>query len=145
MTDMDNVGTMPDRGRRRDPQNGLTAGVVMITVGAIFLVEQAHLVDGWHFNRLWPLILIVTGLANLFGRRACNRGWGGLWLVLVGVMFLLHENRVLLLDQTWPLFIVAGGLAMLFGARRDRSRSESARPDVWGSGGSDSGSGGTHV
>ena len=128
MTDDMDLGDRSRRGRDRDRHSGLVGGLVLITIGAIFLVDQMGWAPGFRFHHLWPLILIVIGLANLFtGRR---RGWGGGWLVLVGTMFLLHENRVLVLGRTWPLFIVAAGLGLMFGGYRGRRRDDSGGPHV---------------
>jgi hypothetical protein len=41
--------------------------VLLITVGALFALEQAGVIA---FTRTWPLILIVIGLMKLFERLA---------------------------------------------------------------------------
>lgn len=125
-------------------------GVILIALGLIFLVDRMGWQWGWHlsFGRLWPVLLIVAGLGISLTHQDAEvtvvrdadgqprtevqprgrRKYGdGLMLVLVGVIMLLHMNRVLMLSQSWPLFVVAGGLSMIFGRgprRRRRSRWE---------------------
>lgn len=110
-------------GRER---SGVRTGLMLITIGLIFLADR----QGFGaFGRLWPLILIVAGLSKMlfpsdptvlragpFGdRRVCRESrFSGIGVVLVGVIFLLHQNDVLRLDQSWPLFIVAAGLGIIF-------------------------------
>ena len=48
-------------------QRGFVGPLMMILVGCIFLVNQ--FVPEIGFDKLWPLILIVGGVAALFGRR----------------------------------------------------------------------------
>lgn len=44
-------------------------GVILITIGVIFLVEKTGLLWWWRWNNLWPLLLVVIGLAILLRRR----------------------------------------------------------------------------
>jgi hypothetical protein len=109
---------------RRD-RNGIGTGVVLITVGLIFLAER----QGYgSFGNLWPLILIVSGLAKMLfpgdrsvqagvvmGRRNCQESrFSGLWLLVVGGIFLMSQNHILSIRESWPLFIVAAGLGIVF-------------------------------
>lgn len=107
-------------------RNGIGTGILLITIGLIFLADR----QGYGgFGNFWPLILIVMGASKLFfrddqsiragvvtGRRGCRREnrFSGLWLIMVGVIFLLHQNHIFRINQTWPLFIVAAGLGIVF-------------------------------
>jgi len=54
---------------------GLMGPVVLITIGALFLVGKLGL--GYSFNQLWPVLLIVIGLVKLFEfMRPRNNGNG---------------------------------------------------------------------
>jgi hypothetical protein len=122
----------------------ILTGVLMVAVGLIFLSDRMDWAWGWHlsFSRLWPVLLIVFGVGRVIVRddidacgpapagevgvetrpaKARYRLGDGFWLVLVGVLMLLHTNHVMRLDQSWPLFIVGGGLALMFGRRRERT------------------------
>jgi len=52
--------------------SGLMAPVILITIGALFLIGQY---SGRHaFWQLWPLILIVAGLVKLIESTASTEG-----------------------------------------------------------------------
>jgi hypothetical protein len=53
-----------DRGRRR---GGWVAGLLLIAIGLILLAQQYFPAFG--IDRLWPVIIIVIGLAIIFRRR----------------------------------------------------------------------------
>lgn len=53
---------MAEKNKRRDT---LVWGVILITLGFIFLLESFH-VEIWHYVwRFWPVILIVWGIDKL--------------------------------------------------------------------------------
>jgi hypothetical protein len=113
-------------------------GIVLIVVGGLFFLDRLGYDWGWGWHptiaRMWPVLLIVMGLLRLFSPGSPaktttvsrpdgtetrvergSRSAGGEWLLVVGVLMLLHENRWLMLEQSWPLFIVAAGLLLLMG------------------------------
>lgn len=56
----------PQPGRRNDPW---IIGLVLIVVGVIFLLDNLRLFAWWRFGQLWPIILVVIGIALLLGRK----------------------------------------------------------------------------
>jgi hypothetical protein len=103
--------------RRQTSQ--LLTGVVLVTVGLLFLGDQLDWFPHYHFDRLWPVILVVLGIGMLLSPRCGGReSNGGVWVLLVGVLFLLQNFHVMSFAQSWPLFVVAAGLLILFGRRR---------------------------
>jgi len=98
----------------------LTTGVLVIAIGVLLLAGQLN--AGWHFGRLWPVILIVIGLGRYLGTGADGRRGSGFWLLFLGGIFLLNNFRVLMLHDSWPLFIIAAGLLMIFGRKHEWSR-----------------------
>lgn len=126
----------------REDRSSIGTGIIMITVGLLFMADR----QGWlSFQHLWPLILIVLGVTMLVfpreamhistgssapdsgrsavreARRQRSRVSGALWMILVGVLLLLNQNHWMSFQQSWPLFIVAGGLALIFGNIRRNS------------------------
>jgi len=116
------------------------AGVILIVVGLLFLVDRMGWEWGWQlsFGRMWPVLLIVIGLGIMFSHesgevtakrmddgtvlhdvrpRGRRRFGDGIFVLLAGVLMLLHMNRLMPLSHSWPLFIVAGGLSMMFSSR----------------------------
>jgi len=131
----------------RDERSGIGTGIVLITVGLLFMADRQGYLS---FSQLWPVILIVLGAVMLLfptdsaqiglgaGSRGITRGRGrrsrvsrGIWLIFVGSLLLANQNQWLMFRDSWPLFIVAGGLAMIFGSVGRRSRAnETTDPGV---------------
>lgn len=55
--------TRRERHRQRREHHGLVGPLILIALGAIFLVGQ--LVPAWGVGKTWPVLLIVIGLAKL--------------------------------------------------------------------------------
>ena len=119
----------------RDERTGIGTGILLITIGLLFMADRQGYMG---FGRLWPVILIVLGGVRLLfprdspqigvvaGRRGAGRRFrrhrsGGIWMILVGVLFLMNQNHWMSIHQSWPLFIVAGGLVIIFGGLGRRS------------------------
>jgi Domain of unknown function (DUF5668) len=93
----------------------VTTGLLLIGLGLLFLFQRLSLLPHLEFHRLWPLFLLVVGVAKLFAPGEDGRRGGAAWLIFIGLLFLLHTYDVFRLSESWPLFIVAGGVSMLFG------------------------------
>ncbi|TLM99132.1 MAG: hypothetical protein FDZ75_00800, partial [Actinobacteria bacterium] len=114
----------PDAPEPRDGSKrsgGVTAGIVLITIGVIFLAAQFLPGVAW-FN-LWPLIIVVAGLIQAFtpGREgwSVTKMFDGFVTVTIGLVFLAVTMgavgwnvwwRVLTL---WPVLLIALGLDLL--------------------------------
>jgi cell wall-active antibiotic response 4TMS protein YvqF len=109
----------------RNQASQVTAGLLLIGLGLVFLGRQLGLIHGLDISLLWPLILIVIGAGKFFAPRAEGQPRSGVWLMFLGGLFLMHTFRILTLDRSWPLFIVAGGVSIMLGSR---ARSHQPRP-----------------
>lgn len=94
--------------------------ILLITIGLIFLGKNIGLIpgEGWGtIWRLWPLLLIIGGLDDLFRRE------GVAWPVVmigIGVVLLINYfgprswigwTQIL---QLWPILIIAVGIDIMF-------------------------------
>lgn len=102
----------------RNQASQITAGLVLVGLGLLFLGQRLHLISVVDITRLWPLILIAIGVARFFGPRMEGQPRGGAWLMFIGALFLADTFHVLSLSQSWPLFIVAGGVSIMLGSRK---------------------------
>ena len=107
----------------------ITAGLLLIMLGLLFLGKRLDLIHGLDLSRLWPVILLIIGAGKFFGPRDDNQPRSGVWLMFLGSLFLAHTFRVMTLDRSWPLFIVAGGVSILLGSR---TRPAATKPTVEG-------------
>lgn len=102
---------------RPSPSGKIIAGLIVISVGTIFLLRQlGYYFPNWLFS--WPMILIVVGLINGAKRGFRNFGW--LLLVGLGMAFLLDQMYPIyhVTRYAWPMLIIAAGLFMIFGRHR---------------------------
>ena len=107
--------------RKRERKSSMTSGLILIALGTIFLAEQMGADWRWGLHRNWPVLLLVIGVAQLVVQRGESIR-GGLWLLFLGTLFMLHTWGIVPLGRSWPLFIIAGGVSIMLsrGPRRDR-------------------------
>ncbi|HTD95508.1 MAG TPA: hypothetical protein VK627_01210 [Edaphobacter sp.] len=115
------------------PRNRFPAGAIwLIGLGSIFLIGNAGLFRGFPVHRLIPFFLIGLGVW-LFVHKMTDSGSGladdgtpayrlrlfralrgSIWVILVGVLFLLAAFDILSWGRSWPLFIIVAGLMTIF-------------------------------
>lgn len=92
-------------------------GIILILVGAGFLLEQFDVITfGEIFRLYWPSILILLGLVGFFDRRSSK--FGSLLLIIIGG--LLQIDRLNLIEGSvfklfWPIILILIGLKIIFG------------------------------
>jgi hypothetical protein len=101
----------------RQPSSQVTTGAVLIVIGLVLLGGQLHIFDFWRMSRLWPLVLVALGAAQVAAQPQPGEGRRGVGLLMAGGILLLHTLAILRLNDSWPLFIVAFGVTMLFGRK----------------------------
>lgn len=136
-----------------DPQHGrvkagivirdsMGAGLIIIAIGVILLLDQEGIIRFWDVWRFWPLGLIIHGLVLMFRREETAERLWGLVEVLFGVVFQLDYlgYRYFRFVRTWPLLVIGGGLWVMFAAFRTKQSTNSwsqldfHRVDVFGGG-----------
>lgn len=46
----------------------MALGILLILIGALFLLDSLGIIDGVGFAELWPLLLIAVGVAIVYER-----------------------------------------------------------------------------
>lgn len=96
----------------------LWAGVILITVGVLFLLDNMHvLAFRWVFHDWWPMLLILIGVVQL-ATRGMRRLTGPLVLITLGVLFqgeIFHWWRF---HELWPVLLIAIGASILMSRLR---------------------------
>lgn len=99
------------------------AGVVLIVVGAIFLLQNLNILSGFPFNNWWALFILIPAVASFYrawqdvqanghlGQAGRSSLIGGLVLIFIASVFLLDLNWSVI----WPVFIIIAGLSALLG------------------------------
>jgi len=91
--------------------------LVLIVIGALFLLDNLHLVYFHDVARYWPVVLIAVGLVKLVdSARQTGRVWGGITLGL-GALLLAQSLGYLDVNvwDLWPVLLIGAGIAMLVG------------------------------
>jgi uncharacterized protein YjeT (DUF2065 family) len=117
------VPPVPPANRRDGRGDGVaTAGIVLIVVGAAFLV--ARLVPEIAFWSLWPLLFVIGGIVQLaipaaWRKRGVENLTDALGTMLFGVLLLGNTTGVipwsmwLTFFSLWPVLLIAAGIAIL--------------------------------
>jgi hypothetical protein len=112
-------------------QHRIPPGAIwLIGLGIFFLIGNTRYLQVLHGRFLTPLLLIGLGVWVFF-RKMTETGQGiendgtplyrwrlnraiskSMWLVLVGVIFLLHTAGYLSFSRAWPIYMIAAGVAM---------------------------------
>ena len=98
--------------------SGLLGGLLIVTVGLVFLLGNLNVINSGEVFRFWPVILVVFGLKNLTEARDRGAAVGGVLLTSVGALLILDRLHVLNVGfwQLWPLLLVGFGFQMLMRA-----------------------------
>jgi hypothetical protein len=104
-------------------------GVLLIGLGAIFLLQNFGVVDAGEPGDWWPLLLIGFGLSSLIAPKDAGDASAGLVATAVGAFFLLRNFDVIdwRFRDIWPAFLVLGGISLIARSVAER-RSSPASP-----------------
>ena len=104
-------------------------GLILITVGALFLLDRLGLLEPGALRRYWPAVIALVGLGQLFtARQAEQRAWGGFLVFLALWLYASIEHLWDLSFRTsWPLILIAVGVTHIvcgLTGTRDQARQE---------------------
>jgi len=90
----------------------LTGGLILITVGALILLNQ-H--TDYGFSRTWPVFLIVISVSTLMQRYQDIGGW---LIGIAGVVFLVMKNWFTAYEKFanygLPVLLIVLGIFFMF-------------------------------
>lgn len=102
-----NFFNQPDRSGR------LLAGLLVVIVGIMLLLDRADIVDLPYYFFRWEMILIGLGLFVGFKHRFRNSSW--LILVIIGSVFLIDDvfPEISFRQFFWPIIFIIGGIWLI--------------------------------
>lgn len=89
-------------------------GLILVAIGALFLLDNLHIVHVSTWFAYWPVILIAFGLVKLVDSTFPGGRIAGGVLMAVGAAFLADNLGYIRIDQMWPLLLIAAGLFLLW-------------------------------
>jgi len=114
-------------------RNRFPVGAIwLIGLGVLFLIGNSGFFHAFPMHRIIPFFLIGLGVwlfihkMTLSGPSMSDDGTpyyrvrffsalrGSVWVILVGIMFLLSSFGILSWGRSWPLFIIVAGLMTFF-------------------------------
>jgi len=104
-----------NRRHQHHRHGGIIPAVVLISVGAIFLLNNLHIFYFQEVWRYWPVILIALGLVKLVDAPDNSSRTGGAILLVLGAIFLAPNLGFwdISIGQLWPLFLIGLGVLLL--------------------------------
>ncbi len=102
--------------RNRHRSRHWIAGLVLIGIGSLFLLERLAIVDGSDLLQFWPFILALFGLGRIIdARNARQVARGGFMVFLACWLYVsIEELWGLNFTNSWPLVLIALGLRHIF-------------------------------
>jgi hypothetical protein len=103
-------------------------GVILIGLGAIFLLQNFGIVDAGRPGDWWPVVLIGFGVSSLIAPKDAGDASSGTVLTALGAFFLLRNFDVIdwRFRDIWPGFLVLGGIALIARSVAERRSSPPA-------------------
>jgi hypothetical protein len=99
------------------------AGLVIIALGVILLLNQFGLLPHGLVLNFWPAVLIVVGVIKLFaGNNRGDRVVGGI-LIVVGAVWQTNALGLTHISwgQAWPVFVILVGVLFILHSMSDHS------------------------
>lgn len=99
-----------ERNPRKD-WDGVWWGLVILSMGAMFLLINAGVLDKTILSTWWVVLPVVFGAARLVMARSAKAVSEGVFLVLIGAWFIVAVTnwKGLTWSTSWPLALVAVG------------------------------------
>ncbi len=124
------------RPRSLPPVGRVVVGLLIVTLGVLFTLDNLGVVSAGEILRWWPAVLLLYGLAKLTGT-CCRRGLvAGTIFTTAGAVLLAHEAGWISADpwDFWPVILVVIGGSMVARSWRSGRQQQTGPPPAPGSG-----------
>jgi hypothetical protein len=105
----DNPGSFWPKGT-----SALIPGLTLVGIGALFLLDNLHIVHVSTWVAYWPVLLIAVGLVKTVDSTHTGGRIAGGVMMAVGGLFLADNLGYIRIEEMWPLILIAIGVFMLW-------------------------------
>jgi hypothetical protein len=105
-------------------------GTILFLLGLFFFLRNFDIIPYYFVREVWPIILIIIGIAFLAVFITKPQDWGvlipGGTLLFLGTMFLLRRLHIIYWDigdivaDYWPAAIIVVGIGIIVGSLKQR-------------------------
>jgi hypothetical protein len=115
---------------RRDNSRHWVAGLILIGLGTVFLLERLGAVESNAIRQYWPGIIAIVGAGQLLAARDAAQAAKGAFLIFLACWLYVSIQRLwgLSFQTSWPMILIAVGLTYIVGglsAKSERRTEES--------------------
>jgi len=105
-----------ERRQRNRHSNTMVSAMVLIAIGAIFLLNNLHIITFHDIWQYWPVILIAIGMVKVVDATDNANRTGGAILIVLGAIFLAPTLGIwnVSIGDLWPLILIGIGGVLLF-------------------------------
>src|SRR5712691_11315447 len=91
--------------------SGLIAGVLLLLVGGLFILQNMGVVRAGRIADYWPMLWIWIGLSKMLAPARSRRFASGWTILLIGAFFQLDELGLIRwrMRELWPVVLVLIG------------------------------------
>ena len=116
---------------------GIVFGLLLITLGVIFTIDNLGRIEAGRIWSYWPLVLVAFGLPSLIVPKDAGDPVWGVLLVGLGSFFLLRKLDVIAWRfwDVWPLLLVLIGVTLIAQTLIERRQGRDATPPSLQNGG----------
>lgn len=97
---------------RRDNSRHWVAGLILIGLGTVFLLERLGAVESNAIRQYWPGIIAIVGAGQLLAARDAAQAAKGAFLIFLACWLYVSIQRLwgLSFQNSWPMILIAVGL-----------------------------------
>lgn len=97
--------------RQREPAVQVVIGLIVVTIGVLFTLDNLHIVHANDYLRFWPAAFIAVGIAQFTQARTPGRRFTGILWMLLGAVLIANRLGYLTVRiwALWPLLLVVVG------------------------------------
>jgi tetrahydromethanopterin S-methyltransferase subunit F len=100
----------------RRSQGAMVAGIILISIGFVFMLRNFNLLHIHSVWSHWPLIFVLIGVIKLFAVESKKQFGEAVWWIFIGAWLYVSIRHVfdLSFSDTWPALIIAWGISIIW-------------------------------